>query len=168
MRFAVIGRSRVLFGSVLAGSMLFLAGCQMPAMPIDIAALNPLREEGVTVRVESVPVKIALAAGSAALQVASEEYFGMRFDVFDLLARVANVDVQVGIPPTDEPVLMVVNKETNDVLYWRLTEDVASIRLRNIEPGDVELKVVNESPLRVELWVDGELDTIDAVIDFNN
>jgi len=161
----------MLFGSLVVGSALFLTGCQIPAlpkMPVDVAALNPLREEGVTVRIQSVPVKIALAAGSAALQVASEEYFGMRLDVFDLLTRVANVDVQVGIPPTDEPVLMVVNKQTNDILYWRLTEDVASIRLRHVNPGTVDLKVINESPLRVELWVDGDLDAIDTVIDFRN
>lgn len=168
MGIAAIGRAKVLFGSFMVGSSLLLVGCQAPAMPIDIAALNPLREEGVTVRIQSVPVKIALAAGSAALQVASEEYFGMRLDVFDLLSRVANVDVQVGIPPTDEPVLMVVNKQTNDILYWRLTKDVASIRLRHADPGAVELKVINESPLRVELWVDGDLDEIDAVIDFRN
>lgn len=168
MTIAARGKTKVLFGSLLTGSMLLLAGCAMPALPIDVAALNPLREEGVTVRVQSVPVKIALAAGSAALQVASEEYFGMRLDVFDLLARVASVDVQVGIPPTDEPVLMIVNKQTNDILYWRLTKDVASIRLRHANPGAVELKVVNESPLRVELWVDGDIETVDAVIDFRN
>lgn len=163
-----IAKPRLLVGSLLVGATLLLSGCAVPQMPVDLAALNPLREEGVTVRIQSVPVKIALAAGSAALQVASEEYFGMRLDAFDLLSRVANVNVEVGIPPTDEPVLMVVNKETNDILYWRLTKDVRSIRLRHDNPGKIELKVLNESPLRVELWVEGDVDAIDAIVEFRN
>lgn len=164
----VNAKPRLVVGSLLIGATLLLSGCAMPQMPIDIAALNPLSEDGVTVRVQSVPVKIALAAGSAALQVASEEYFGMRLDAFDLLSKVANVNVEVGIPPTDEPVLMVVNKETNDILYWRLTEDVRSIRLKHDNPGEIEMKVLNESPLRVELWISGEVDQIDAVVEFRN
>jgi hypothetical protein len=147
---------------------LIAAGCAMPSLP----AMPSLGAEGVRVRVTSVPVKIVFAATSAAVEVAAEEYLGMNVDVPDLLEQVfgvetgSRVDARVGIPPAGDPVLMVVNEGTNDVLYWTLTDEVKAIRLKHDAPGEIELKVVNDDPLRVELWIGGDVEAIDAVIEF--
>lgn len=149
-------------------TVLLLAGCAMPSLP----AMPTFGEEGVRVRVTSVPVKIVFAATSAAVEVAAQEYLGMNVDVPDLLQQVfgvetgSRVDARVGLPPAGSPVLMVVNKSTNDVLYWTLTDEVRAIRLRHDAPGEIELKVVNDDPLRVELWIGGDVEAIDAVIEF--
>lgn len=122
-------------------------------------------DEGIKVRIKSVPLKIVLAAGNAALQIAAEEYLGVQIDVNDLLRQVAGVDIGTGVPPTDIPVLMVVDKKTNDILYWRLTENVKMIRLKHDMPGEIELKVMNESPLRIELWIAGDVENIDVTVE---
>ena len=122
-------------------------------------------EAGVRVKVKSIPLKIIIAAGSSAIQVAAEEYLGLQLDVKELLKQVAGVEVATGVPPADIPVLMVVNKQTNDIIYWKLTESVKMIRLKHDQPGKIELKVVNESPLRIELWIDGDTKEIEVTIE---
>jgi hypothetical protein len=158
-----LGR-RIRNGVVAIGLMAVLlsaAGCTVPY----VGKLKLDNSEGVTLQVESIPVKILLAASDAAIQVASSEYFGMRVDVLDLLKQVANVNVGIGVPPDDEAVLMVINKNTNDIVYWTLTDKVEAIRLRRNAPGEVEVKVINQSPLRIEMWIDGDVKEVDAVID---
>lgn len=113
-----------------------------------------------TVKIKSVPLKIAVAAGSAVLQVALEEFAGVQIDSKDLLRQVAGDDVVIGIPPTDVPVLMVISKKTNDMLYWKLTDKVKAIRLKDDKPGAIELRVLNETPLRIELWIEGDIKEI--------
>ena len=163
----ILRRSIVALLALLAVA-LSAAGCAMPSLP----AMPSLGADGVRVRVTSVPVKIVFAATSAAVEVAAEEYLGMNVDVPDLLAQVFGVetgsraDARVGLPPANDPVLMVVNKSTNDVLYWTLTDEVKAIRLKHDAPGEVELKVVNDDPLRVELWIGGDVEAIHAVIEF--
>jgi hypothetical protein len=63
---------------------------------------------------------------------------------------------------------MVVNKKTNAIRYWQLTNNVKSISLKHERPGAIELKVVNESPLRVELWMEGDVQAIDINIELKN
>ena len=167
MRQHFLRRPRAALLALLAAA-LPAAGCAMPSLP----ALPSLGAEGVRVRVTSVPVKIVFAATSAAVEVAAEEYLGINVDVPDLLGQVfgvetgSRVDAQVGLPPARDPVLMVVNKGTNDVLFWTLTDEVRAIRLKHDAPGEIELKVVNDDPLRVELWIGGDVEAIDAVIEF--
>lgn len=110
-----------------------------------------------TVKIKSVPLKIVMAAGTAALQVALEEFAGVQIDSKDLLKQVSGDDVIAGIPPTDAPVLMVISKKTNDMMYWKLTDKVKAIRLKDDKPGAIELRVLNETPLRIELWIEGDI-----------
>ena len=131
-------------------------GCSVPLPGGNTAA---------TVTIKSIPLRIAMAAGSAALQVAIEEFAGVEIDVKELVQQVALEDVGTGVPPNDIPVLMVVNKETNDILYWKLTDKVKMIRLRHEQPGGIELKVINEQPLRIELWIDGNIEDVEITIE---
>jgi hypothetical protein len=139
--------------------MLISVGCSSFTMPL------PGGNSVATVKIQSIPLKIALAAGGAALQVAIEEFAGVKIDVKDLMQQVAIEDVKTGIPPTDIPILMVVNKQTNDILYWRLTDKVKMIRLRHDRPGGIELKVINESPLRIELWIEGNIEEVSIAVE---
>lgn len=120
----------------------------------------------VTVPVKAVVLKIAFAAGSAALQVAVEEFDGVKFDAKELLRQIiASEEPTLGTPPADTPVIMLVNKQSNDILYWQLTEQVKMIRLRHETPGAIELKVINETPLRIELWIEGKVDGIEVEVE---
>lgn len=140
---------------------LLLSACSLPALP------TFTQEEGVRVKITSVPLKIALVAGGAALQVAAEEFAGVRIDSRDLLSQIVEFeDAESGWPAReDTPVIMVINKATNDVLYWQLSASVQSIRLRHETPGTVELKVTNDSPLRVELWIDGAVEELQVDVE---
>jgi hypothetical protein len=120
---------------------------------------------GATVKITSIPLKIIVAASGTALQVAIEEFAGVRIDVKDLLEQVLVEDVKNGIPPTDVPVLMIVDKMTNDILYWKLTDKVKMIRLRQEQPSAIELKVINESPLRIELWIEGGTEEVSVTVE---
>ena len=120
----------------------------------------------VTVPIQAVVLKIAFAAGSAALQVAVEEFAGVKFDAKELLRQIVEIEEPtLGTPPGDTPVIMLVNKQSNDILYWQLTEQVKMIRLRHETPGAIELKVINETPLRVELWIEGKVDGIEVEVE---
>jgi hypothetical protein len=177
-----------------------------------VAAYLPNVEKGadggVDVRVRSAPLRIALAATSAALTVASDAYLGLEMDPVELLDQVAGVNVvdlprtvtaaeaasaeqvattaddtsasadmagervaslpaERGLPPTDVPVLMVISKQNNDMLFWQLSEEVQTVRLRADNPGGIEMKVSNESPLRIELWVDAGIETVDVTVEFS-
>ena len=39
------------------------------------------------------------------------------------------------------------------------------IRLRHEQPGGIELKVINEQPLRIELWIDGNIEDVEITIE---
>lgn len=136
--------------------VLLVAGCSEVNVPL------PGNNSAATIKIQSIPLKIALAAGGAVLQVAIEEFAGIRIDANDLLDEVASdADVTRGIPPADdEPILMIVNKQTNDILYWKLTNKVKMIRLRHEDAGGIELKVMNETPLRIELWMDAGIEEV--------
>jgi len=109
-----------------------------------------------------------MVAGGAALQIAMEEFAGIKIDYKDLLRQIVEVeDVTTGVPPNDIPVIMVVNKKNNDILYWQLTDNVKMLRLKHEQPGTIELKVINETPLRIELWMDGDLEEIRIDVEMN-
>jgi hypothetical protein len=118
-------------------------------------------DEDVRIKITSVPLKIVLVAGIATLQVLADDLPDIGIDVADLIDQIVENDNAVtGVPPSDVPVVMVVNKKTNDILYWKLTDKVKTIRLKHDNPGAIELKVQNETPLRVELWMDGDINEI--------
>jgi len=132
------------------------------------SSLPNLAQSGVKVKITSVPLKIVMVAGGAALQIAMEEFAGIKIDYKDLLRQIVEVeDVTTGVPPNDIPVIMVVNKKNNDILYWQLTDNVKMLRLKHEQPGTIELKVINETPLRIELWMDGDLEEIRIDVEMN-
>jgi hypothetical protein len=130
---------------------------------------SPLSQKEVRVKIGSLPIRIAFAAGGATLEVLAEEFTGVKIDSKDLLSQVfPSLDSTNGTPAGSNPVLMVVNKKTNDIMYWQLTNNVKMIRLKHDSPGAIELKVVNESPLRVELWMEGDIKAIDIDIELKD
>jgi len=218
------------FVGALPVALLLLTACTLPPMPkmpempdlsgidlprVDLSSMAGLLpgveaadDGGFNVRIQSVPLRIALAASSAALTVAADAYLGMEVDPVDLLDKVAGVNVvdiprlavsgaavdapagawaaanrrdpaqvaaldpaawvpaQTGLPPTDLPVLMVISKQNNETLFWQLSDDVQSVRLRAEDAGGVEMKVHNGTPLRIELWVDESIEAIDVVVEY--
>jgi hypothetical protein len=127
---------------------------------------SPLGPKDVRVKIGSLPVRIAFAAGGATLEVLAEEFTGVKIDAKDLLSQIfPTIAPANGSPSGNNPVLMVVNKKTNDIMYWQLTNNVKMISLKHNSPGAIELKVVNESPLRVELWMEGDIKAIDVDIE---
>jgi hypothetical protein len=158
----ISARSQVVRLALSLVLVVWLAGCSsLPALP------TFSEDEGVRVKITSVPLKIVLAAGGAALEVAAEEFVGVRIDSKDLLRQIIVFeDAESGLPAReDTPVIMVINKNTNDVLYWQLSESVQAIRLRHETPGSIELKVANEAPLRVELWISGNVEELAVDVD---
>jgi len=55
---------------------------------------------------------------------------------------------------------MVANKKTNEVRYWKHTENVRMIRVRQDEAGGTERNLRSETPLRVELWLNLDREVI--------
>jgi hypothetical protein len=108
------------------------------------------------------------AAGQAAVQVAADELKdSLGLDLKAILGFAFVGEVQNGLPPGDIPVLMVVHKKTNQTQFWQLTDKVKSIRLKSENPGPIELRVVNEIPLRVELWLEADTPPdIEVIIEF--
>lgn len=127
---------------------------------------SPLSSPDVRIKIGSLPVRIAFAAGGATLEVLAEEFTGVKIDTNDLLSQIfPSLDPSNGTPSGNNPVLMVVSKKTNDIMYWQITKSVKMIRLKHDRPGAIELKVVNDSPLRIELWVEGDIKSIDIDIE---
>ncbi len=192
-----------------------LSGVDLSGVAALLPNVEKAQEGGVNVRLRAAPLRIVLAATSAALTVASDAYFGVTVDPVKLLDQVAGVNVvdlprsysvaevarlqaearaavaappaaavetegaeaeaiaeqpaalpaQTGTPPGDVPVLMVISKASNDVLYWQLADEIASVRVLANQPG-VEVKVSNGRPLRIELWVDAEVENVDVEVEF--
>ena len=118
------------------------------------------------VRLNAIPMRIIFKAGVAVVEIAIEEIAGTKIDVADLMAQIfKSATPEKGLPPKDTPVLMVVDKKTNNVMYWQLTSNVKAIRLKHNEPGVIELKVLNEKPLRIELWIEGNIQTLEVVVE---
>jgi hypothetical protein len=212
-----------LLAGALALVVLLSAGCTMPAMPsmpamanmpampdlskVDLKAVTamlPGGDDGVEVRVRSVPLRIALAATSAAITVAADGYLGMDADPVELLSTFAGVELvdvprtldrealaevaaegaasvrgryeatasleqmlvaQRGLPSAKAPVLMVISKATNEMLYWEISDAVKAISLSADQSAGVEMKVINEDPLRIEVWVDSGVEDVVVTVD---
>ena len=115
-------------------------------------------------RLQSVPIRIVFRTGIAAVEIAIEEIAGTKIDVEGLLAQIfKSAKPENGLAPKDTAVLMVVNKTTNNVVYWQLTNNVKMIRLKHNDPGAIELKIINEKPLRIELWMNGDIKTLEVI-----
>lgn len=121
------------------------------------------------VRIRKIPMRILLSAGAAAVHVIVEELTGLGID-HEELRKLVTQDTQIGegLPPGDIATLMLVQKSTNDVRYWRLTDNVKTISLRTQQGNGLELKVLNETPLRIELWLDSEAKEIDVEVEMKN
>ena len=122
----------------------------------------------VMVRVNSITLKIGLAVGSAVIKVAVEEFTGVEIDTEDLLKQIIVGKISKGIPEENVPTLVVINKKSNDILHWKLTKQVKIIRLKSKNPGEIDLKVINQDPLRIELWVGADLKDIEVTVELKN
>jgi hypothetical protein len=130
-----------------------------------VGCSNPLGQPDVRVKISSLPIRIVLAASGATVEVLAEEFIGVKIDSKDLLSQIFPAIAPTnGAPSGNNPVLMIVNKKTNDIMYWQLTDKVKTVSLKHASPGAIELKIVNESPLRVELWIEGDIKSIDVDI----
>lgn len=67
---------------------------------------------------------------------------------------------------TDAPILMLISKGTNEIVYWKLTEKVQSIELINDNPQKFALKLINENPLLIQLWVESGVENVDVKVNF--
>lgn len=118
------------------------------------------------VKIKSIPIKIAFAVGSATLDVLVQEISGMGIDAKDLLKQiVTEQDIGIGLPPGNIATLMLVHKKTNEVRYWKLSNNVKKISLKSRDAGDVTLKVINESPLRIEMWLDSDSKEVEVTVE---
>lgn len=135
-----------------------LTGCAIPVM-MPAAAMVPLN---------AVVLRIVIRSGVAVVQIVLEETSGIKVDIQSILDAIIDEGVKKGVPPTDERILMVVTKQTNDIFYWKLTKKVKMIRLRHDNPGKIELKVQNESPLRIELWIENSIEEFEIEVEMQD
>ncbi len=157
-----------LLGGLLA-VLVFTGACTAPAPVAGIT--QALTLANVTERAadvssafskQSVPVRMLLAATNSAIEVATDEYLGKSINVNALVLNTTGIDMGLDPQPDEIATLSVVNKLTNSVQSFTLSPDVKSIKLSQDGAQNVELKVINESPLRIELWVDGSPQVVDA------
>jgi hypothetical protein len=157
-----------LLGALL-GALLFTGACSAPAPVANFTSALSL--SNVTERAagfssalnrQSVPVRMLLAATNSAIEVATDEYLGSPVNINQLVRNTTGIDMGLDPQPNEIATLSVVNKTTNDVQSWTLSPDVKSIQLLQGSAENVELKVINESPLRIELWVDGSPQVVEA------
>lgn len=146
---------------VLLAAIILTAGCSAP-----LAAVGNVAKQVTSGNMMSVPVKMLLAAGNSAIEVASQEYLGTPVNVSGMIKRTTGIQVGPEATPAEVASLMVINKLTNETEAWQLSDNVKSIRLDPKAAKSIELRVVNESPLRIEVWVDGTEQQIDAVVDY--
>lgn len=158
-----IFRSRVMVLCILVSVLILSTGCSKVEQLSQGIGINS--SSNPSVKIQAVALKMIFAAGQAALQVGVEEFTGIEVDPKSLLGLIVNGDVQSGLPPSDISVLMVIHKKTNQVQHWELTDQVKMIRLKHNDPGSIELKVLNEQPLRVELWLEGDISELDVVVE---
>ena len=121
----------------------------------------------IKIKVKSVPFKILFAAGKATLQVLQQEV-GLGIDISEALKLVVIDDLKDGLPPGDMASLLVANSKTHDTHYWQLTPNVKMIRLSHPDAGGIDLKVRNETPLRIELWIDGSLSELNVIVELKD
>lgn len=146
---------------VLLVAVVVTAGCTSP-----MEMMGAMAKQVTGVQLSSVPVRMMLAAGNSAIEVATEAYFGAPVDLSGLIERSTGIEIGPKASPADVASLIVINKLTNETQAWTLGENVKSIRLDPKSAESIELRVVNESPLRIEVWVDGEVQQIDAIVDY--
>lgn len=146
---------------VLVVAVLVTAGCASP-----MEMVGTMAKQVTGAQLASVPVRMLLAAGNSAIEVATEEYFGTPVDLSGMIERSTGIEIGPKANPADVASLMVINKLTNETQAWTLSENVKSIRLDPEAAQSIEIRVVNESPLRIEVWVDGSVQQIDAIVDY--
>lgn len=103
--------------------------------------------------IKRVPCKIKFGPLAAALEVDLSEVRNLALDAKQLYDEIVNGEPSTVPPPSESPVVMVVNKKRNKFTYFTLTPNVKELRLRTANSSEVELNIMNQEPLRVELWV---------------
>lgn len=123
-----------------------------------------------TVQIQSIPLKIVLASTGAAINVVIEEFSGIKIDTTKLLEQIFIGKVSEEIPSKDVPVLKIINKKTNKIYYWELSENVEQIDLsyKYQQPGEITLRVKNKEPLHIELWIDDDIESIKLDVKFKD
>lgn len=56
-------------------------------------------------------------------------------------------------PPEADPFIVVINKHEDKYTYFKLTQSIKSVRLKNQDTQDVTLLVKKENPLQIQLWI---------------
>ena len=123
----------------------------------------------VMIPVSSITLKIVLAAGPPIIDVAVKELFGVSINTDDLVRQIIVGGVRgvsEDFPSDDTPILILIDKGSNNIRYWKLTNRVHKITLRSQNPEEVVLNVINEKPLRIELWVSGNVKDVEIKVDF--
>lgn len=119
--------------------------------------------------ITSIPLRIAISASAIVLEVVTERFLGVKVDYKSLIDSVVeSPDAIEDAPPSSKPVLMLVSKKNNQMMYWVLTDNVKMIHLHDKNPGAIDLKVINEQPLRVELWIDGDVKDVQIDLELKN
>jgi hypothetical protein len=110
------------------------------------------------VAIKNIPLKVVVETGRATLRLVLQETRNLGIDPERILAAalVSGANAVMGTPARNIPVLMIVNTYDQTIQYWELTEDVEEIEVRNLRPEEVKLNVINNNPLRVELWLKTE------------
>lgn len=109
-------------------------------------------------KIQRIAIKVAWSAGSTLVDAIIEEATATKFDPQSLLGTAVVGTEHTGLAPSDKAALMLVNKKTNEVKWYELTDHVKNVKLRNENPGKIELKVITEKPLRVELWFESDIE----------
>ncbi len=159
---------RTFFIFFILSNVFLLNGC-FGAIKRLFNSSSPVSVSPVMIPVSSIPLKIALAAGPPIIDVAVKELFGVSINTDDLVRQIIVGGVR-GIsedfPSNDAPILILIDKGSNNIRYWKLTDRVHKITLRTQNPEEVVLNVINEIPLRIELWVSGNIKDVEIKVDF--
>ncbi|MDA8085394.1 MAG: hypothetical protein M0Z75_01720 [Nitrospiraceae bacterium] len=122
-----------------------------------------------TVKVTSVALEILQIGTQAYIEANNSPYAGIALSATALMKLITPKDAAAaGMPPNNVPVLVLINKKTDDIKYWELTDRVKMIRIKDNNPGSIDLKILNQKPLRIELWVNSNIKEIDATVEFKN
>jgi len=105
--------------------------------------------------VRSFVTRLAVTGPVATLQVVGE--ICANINCADLLLTAFGAAESTrGAPSAESPVFVLIDKSKNNLMHWTLTDAVARITVAE-DPGrigPIALNIINEDPLKIELWTD--------------
>jgi hypothetical protein len=109
--------------------------------------------KGVPANVRKFGAVVNINSGAGALRVVGE--ICANIDCVKLLEAAFGSDkAKKGLPTGDGAVFTIIDKSKNSSMHWDLKKNVAAIeveqRASDITP--IVLKIINDDPLRIELW----------------